>query len=62
MPLAGIRSPHGHPQCLLRAHQDDEFLTPGDRRVQEVPLEHQVVLGVQGEVRAAFRATPGDVT
>jgi hypothetical protein len=32
----------------LRAHEDDEALPARDRRVEEVTLEHQVVLGEKG--------------
>ena len=47
-PLAGVDPPHGHPQGLLGAHQDDELLASRDRRVQQVSLEHEVMLSVQG--------------
>ena len=30
VPLAGIGSPHSHPQRFLRSHQDDEFLASGE--------------------------------
>ena len=48
VPLAGIDSPHSHPQGFLASHQDDQFLASRDRGVQQVSLEHEIVLRVQG--------------
>jgi len=46
---------HAQRQGLLRAHDHDQPLAASDGRVQQVPLEQQVVLGVQRDRDAGIR-------
>ena len=48
VPLVGIGTPHSHRQRFCGSHQDDKLLASRNRCVEQVPLEHEVVLGVDG--------------
>ena len=50
--LACILPSHRHAQSLLRAYQDHQPLATSYGSVEQVPLEHHVVLGVQRDDNA----------
>ena len=42
-----IHALDGQSEGLFCTHQHDEFLSPGDSRIQQVPLKHQIMLRVK---------------
>jgi len=41
---------HACGQSLLAPHNDEQFFGPGDRRIDQVPLEKKVVLGKERQI------------